>query len=441
MPAAWGVRSAAGGRDYEGPSFAEEYDSCWSREKDYVVSKNGKWGVVDENNRVLVPLKYDDSEKIGQANQQGYIAVETGEYSSDLYKDGSLVKSFSDRWVGTAVYYRDLAFSTDGKQSYGIMKLDGTTLLAAKYSRIITDWNGNLLTCALKAGSGWEELYGLYTYDGVTLFEDGYSTLSYKGGDGYILGRDGKYGAGTVNGGASEITVPIECEDVRYFGYHVTEFRKDGQYAVFSLDGTQSTAWSGDIVRYFASELLNMEDSWYDSYLEDGYLYGEPESFLDADAFDGAYTPRGCMPYMVKVPNGWRTYYLNHKTGETLGYLPVRASNINSDGRFIYRDGSGKYGLGMLASALERPEGGEGPAVILGPDSGGVTVVRCADAPPSGAVAFAVNQDGGRAGDVALGKVSGDTVRIEGHPKPGCRIFFLDPNTFQPLAKPVLVTK
>ena len=73
-----------------------------------------------------------------------------------------MVKTFNKE-VSTEVYFRHLAFSTNGEK-HGMMDVNEKVLLPEQYDIIDTDGNGNLLT-QNENPDDWGYICGLYTQD------------------------------------------------------------------------------------------------------------------------------------------------------------------------------------------------------------------------------------------------------------------------------------
>ena len=116
--------------------------------------------------------------------------------------------------------------------------------------------------------------------------------------------------------------------------------------------------------------------------LENIYVYDDQYTYsyheydyntltVSEDGYEGQV-----LPFRVKTSGGYETYYVDSKTGESLGSLPVVASNITSDGMFVYRDTtSGLYGFGQLTAGSfgnsYAPDSGKGSAAPTPGDPNG----------------------------------------------------------------------
>lgn len=324
------------------PEWAGQYDSWTSHGNVYCVGKGGKYGAVDENGTVLVPLQYDRASDIGGLNPSGYISAVTGvigNYTSDIYQNGSLVKTFQGKRVSTAAYYRDFSFTTDNTL-FGMMTIDGNELLPAQFKQIHPDGNGNYYTYI---EDGYTNYVGLYTYDGDCILPTTYYTLKLQENNKYLAATSyNAYGLIDVTGTTVTTIIPLEYGYPQIHNYNFAVFTKNKENIIFTLDGDPwfPDAEEGSGTSLFASKLYN--DRYRDPYDYEGLNFNGWAKICEGYS-------ETVMPFIIKTnatESGYATYYVDYKTGENKGYIPYRASNISEDGYFIYQDANGKYGVG-----------------------------------------------------------------------------------------------
>ena len=325
---------------------AGAYDSiharCVTGGKTYYEASSGtQTCILDNTGTVIVPM--GDYSYIGGVNSNGLVAASTvtrnddgsiSGFSSILYNlSGQEVTRWTDREVTTETYFRDLAFTLDG-ENYGTMDQNGNVLVPNQFSLLTTAGDLSKVVVGVdNPANEWSYLYGMYSADGAEIAAPIYSEFRILGGD-YFRVSDGAH-YGILNGSGS-ITVPLEYQALRVY-------TRDFIEAVNDQDGSKViTADNREVIPQSLDNLYVYNDQLTYSYHE--YHYNTLT--LSEDGYEGQV-----LPFRVRTGSGYETYYVDSKTGESLGSLPVLASNITSDGRFVYQDGaSGLYGFGQLTS-------------------------------------------------------------------------------------------
>lgn len=303
-------------------------------QNDYVQSC-----VIDGTGKVVVPM--GNYSYIGGVNPSGLISASTWtkdesgnpvSCTSKLYDlTGKQVNSWTDREVTTETYFRDLAFSLDGEK-YGTMDKSGKVLIPNQFDALLSaDDLSKVVVGNQDPVNEWSYLLGMYTADGQKVLDVIYSELKALGNDNFRVYDGTHYGIAT---GSGAFTVPLMYRELR----------------VYCLDFIEAVNDSG------GSKVINVNNQEViPQSLEELYVYNDYNDFnynyslytdLSAsyDGYEGTI-----LPFRVKTADGYSTYYVDYASGESLGSLPVLASNITSDGRFVYRDNdTGLYGYGRL---------------------------------------------------------------------------------------------
>ena len=310
--------------------------------------QNGKiiaseWGVVDADGNVLVPL-HDGSRSLHWINPDNYVAVVvegsgTEETVSYLLKDGALANMFEGRSVSVSVYHRSMVYTTGGNPKlYGLMDAEGNTVLEERFTSIHDSRYDDYWHTESLGSDGYTKYLGLYTDDGVCVLEDVYTTLQMIADERYLVRRDNKYGVMAVSGTDAKPIIPLEYDDYDLYGYQFNIFTKGNADVAYTLDGDVLME-SEDKIDVFASELFGGSSS-----VEDAYYNLNRAKQYGYDDYNG-----NILPFVIRTSgtdSGYATYYVDIQTGNSTGYVPYRASNINEDGYFIYQDTNGKYGIG-----------------------------------------------------------------------------------------------
>lgn len=332
-----------------------------------VSDADGKRGVVDAAGKVVVP--FGDYDYVGGFSAQGYLSVvnydgygsEKTNLSSTLYDaKGSVVKTWSDREINTENYYRDLVFSLDGAH-YGTMDSAGKVFLPDKFTALTQETDAEKMIVGVentKDPDAWYSLKGIYSLDGKELIAPKYDELKVLGGDRYRLFDGTHYGVMSADTG--KVMIPFNYESIQVFSRDFLYLSDGTSYSVVTADNKQVVPASKDGVAVF-DDYLPIERTL------DNYYYNRM-----LDNYDAAV-----LPFVSKTAGGYTTTYADYLTGEVLGSLPYLASNITSDGRFVYRGENGLMGYGQLDGSLKNPA-----APASGAGSAGSTT-------PSGGTAYA----------------------------------------------------
>lgn len=285
-------------------------------------------GLVDKDGKELIPCEY---RQIGNKNRNGYIgavkANSGGFVDSDIYRDdGTFVKTFSDTYVATEVYYRHMTFRTSENGLNGMMDIDGNVLLSNQYTAIKADNKDNLLV--LQGDEYYGGTYGLYDQEGRVIFADGYESISYLDNDCYKLLDNGRYGVMNTSG---RTVIPFDYVDMRV---HTTDFIEvyDGrQYKIIDLNNNTVVRESDNQIELFRPLRYSLSE-------------------------DLPYTPGGTLPFCIYTRDeGFVTVYADPGTGETGGELVHRTSNFDlSDPEAIFAyqdDNTDLFGFGKLGAS------------------------------------------------------------------------------------------
>ena len=350
---------------------AGTYDSIYTRcvtdgKTYYQASKGTQTCILDNTGKVVVPL--GEYSYLGGVNASGLVSASVttrnadgtvSGYSSKLYDlSGQEVSSWTDREVTTETYFRDLAFTLDG-ENYGTMDQNGNVLVPNQFSVLTTAGDTSKVVVGMDdPASDWSYLYGLYSADGAEIAAPIYQEFRILGDD-YFRVYDGAH-YGILNGSGS-FTVPLEYKELRVY-------TRDFIEAVNDQDGSKMiTADGREVIPQSLENIYVYDDQYTYSYHE----YDYNTLTVSEDGYEGQV-----LPFRVKTSSGYETYYVDSKTGESLGSLPVVASNITSDGMFVYRDTtSGLYGFGQLTAGSfgnsYAPDSGKGSAVPTPGDPNG----------------------------------------------------------------------
>ena len=300
------------------------------------VISGDKSGVIDFTGKVLVPLGDYGYNAFGGLNADGYITAINKDGSTTLFKDGKAVKTYAGKQVTSEVYYRHLAFTTDGENN-GIMDTNEKVILAAQYEAILSDGDNNLLT---RNYSNYEYVLGLYTQDGAKILDDKYSEIAYLTDGKYKLSDGAHYGVSKVSGTTVSAVIPMKYVDLRIHTYQFIELYDGSRYSIVDLSNNVVVPETTEEIEVFTSAIKDSPEVW--NALDRLTYYGE-----EYDGYTGS-----TLPFVIKSGSGYATVYADFQTGKAEGQIPYRASNINDDGWFVYQGSNGWYGFGRTGNGF-----------------------------------------------------------------------------------------
>ena len=212
--------------DYDLIEAIENYDSnnnLWYETDILKVSKDGKWGVISSDGRVIIEPEYDSIEALkgvknslltkkgnnfGIVDYTGAVIIENNYKSilpiSTKYENGYIVINNENKY-GVINYNKSVAVEAkydeikpvysngnyyivkEGKE-WKIVDTDGKEFLAGQYDDIVDIQGENAI---IKQ----DNKYGVVSIaDNRKLLEPNYDSLTYASNNNYIVSQNGKYG-------------------------------------------------------------------------------------------------------------------------------------------------------------------------------------------------------------------------------------------------------
>ena len=238
----------------------DESNNLWYEDDVLVVSKEGKYGLVDFNGKELLPCEYDKIETLkgvpnsiltkkgdlyGLVDNIGAFIAETNYKSikpiSDKNENGYIVVDSKDK-AGVINYDKTIAIKPqyqDIKQLYGdgkyvvkedgkwqIVDTEGNVYLKDKFDKVLSINGNNVIVQK-------DKKCGVMTLEGETRIGLKYEDMSYTFNDNYIFKKDKKYGVMNL---AGETVLKPEYESLIY--------RKDAGF----LEGSKKDAINTDFI-------------------------------------------------------------------------------------------------------------------------------------------------------------------------------------------------
>ena len=226
-------------------------------EGQFIVKKNGKYGVVSEKGAVILPLKYSEI----NSNKNGY-TVTLNEKMGLFNSEGKEIIPISYRWIYTDKIDDNIpiAAKLDGKEGYintknewvipptyrdafafrqGLAKIrevrDYIYYINLKGEPVIQDFDANVIEPSDNTyivGVRKECKYMVYDLNGNLL--DTYNLLRNNWSDDAIFAvkKGGKWG---YIDGYGKVIIPLEYEEVGNFSEGLAAVRKDGKWGYINL--------------------------------------------------------------------------------------------------------------------------------------------------------------------------------------------------------------
>ena len=336
--------------EYETVEVIENYDDSYNMwyEKDILkVKKDGKYGVIDLDGKVLLNCEYDNIESIkgitnslltlkdgkyGLADNTGNIII-PNEYSEIK----ALTKQYSDGYI---------VKNSDGL--YGVVDCNKQIVVEVKYQDIKNIYGNN--SYVVKENNKWKVI----KQDGEIILENGFDDIQSIDGENITIINNGKYG---IINSAKEQLIGAEYDKLTYIysNYYIAE--KDGKYGIISSNGDTPIPLEYSLITYNKqADCLEVQTSETETKIYDrNFEY----------KFDGIICEvNKDRDYIVSYANGQYKYYnfkFEEKENTKLLYqntLFLKKENdkygyVNKDGvvvvNYIYDDAKEQNAYGYMA--------------------------------------------------------------------------------------------
>jgi hypothetical protein len=216
----------------KGYSFDNSYDQAESFKNGYAfVSNNGKWGTIDKQGKVIVPLNYDKVEFDWFANKMIFKTTLNGKQGIIDQKAKVVLPNEYDMIITSMPIY--LKVKKDGK--YGVLKNDGTPITDIIYDFIsnqlespgIPEWPSIVIK---------KEKYGLLNEKGEEIYQPKAIKIEYVGEGNYSVKE--KKNCGLLNSKCSNEYNP-QYDLISQFGEGLAAARKNGKWGYITTKGEE----------------------------------------------------------------------------------------------------------------------------------------------------------------------------------------------------------
>lgn len=278
---------------------------------------NDKWGVIDNNGKIIIDATYDEMIIVPDKNKDLFICTYNADYENETYNTKVINKNNSEILTNyqnvqaiensddSNIWYESnvLKFEENGK--YGLIDFDGKLILNAEYDKIYSLEGVEKNIIIEKDGkkglvnTSMGEIIISPEYTEISLLTESYE-------NGYIVSKDGKYGV--ISADAKLIFEPIYDE--------IKNVTSNGNYAVVQDGKLKLVDKSGETK--LESGFDTIEDINGDSIIiTKNRLYGVIN-------LDGTYI---INPEYEDLKNINGTYYIAKKNG-AYGVISISNKNV-----------------------------------------------------------------------------------------------------------------
>ncbi len=250
--------------EYDGIQAIENYDvnnNLWYEDDVLLVSKDGKYGLIDFNGKTLLNCEYDSITAL-QGIENTFVTVKDGKkglvdnigavIAENNYKD---IKPLTDK-------ASDGYILIDENDKYGLVKPDKTIIFENTYQDIKQVYGDNKYV--VKQDGKWS----VADRSGNLYLTSAFDDVASINGDNVIIKKGNKYGVLATDG---ETKINIEYDDMSYTYENNYIVKKDNKYGIINIDGTTVLDFKYDNLIYRQTE---------------GFFEGSTNGSIDNDLTD-----------------------------------------------------------------------------------------------------------------------------------------------------------
>lgn len=208
----------------------------------FLINKNNKWGVIDNNAKIIIQPTYDDAIIIPDNKKDVFICTYDVDYENKTYKTRVLNNKNKEIFTGynkvTALenydsnnnmWYEENVLLVEKNGKSGLINLTGKCLLETEYEKIYTLKGTKNSIITEKDGKK-----GLVNHLGLTVVENKYDEISSLGKDtkSYIVKSNNKYGVEGI----------LECKYQEILALNNKDIfcvKENGKYKVINSEGKE----------------------------------------------------------------------------------------------------------------------------------------------------------------------------------------------------------
>lgn len=216
-------------KDYNKVEAIDNYDSkqnIWFEDNLLRVEKDGKYGLVDFEGKVILQCEYDSIQSL-KGVTENIVVEKDGKVGLVNAKGQTIIKTEYSRIQTLEEGYKSEYLVQNAEGKYGVISTSGANVLETKYEEIKY----------LKSNEAYSvKLDGklqLINNKAETLQESEGEEYIHVKGENVITHKDGKYGIEKLTG---ETIVPYDYEELKYAFSIYYIAKKDGKYGVININ-------------------------------------------------------------------------------------------------------------------------------------------------------------------------------------------------------------
>lgn len=219
-------------KDYEKIEPLENYDASgnvWYEEDVFKVLKNGKYGLIDIDGKVILDIKYDEIDTL--KNLKNSIIVKTGgKYGLVNAKGATIINPEYSKIEKFDNDYNHGYITVDSNKKYGLVSYAGSKILDNKYEKINQIYGENYFVIE---ESGKQKVINS---NGDKVLEEGFDRISQINSDGVVYVEDDEYGFMDYKG---NVKIKPEYKYMEELSTGILKAKEDNKYALIDINNKE----------------------------------------------------------------------------------------------------------------------------------------------------------------------------------------------------------
>lgn len=175
--------------DFKGKELLKcEYDSIQALKgvkNSILIQKDGKYGLVDHIGATIIETEYKEIQSISDEYANGYIVTNSNNQKGVIGRDKAIAVEVKYQDVQAIYGNGNYVVKEDGK--WEIVNSEGTTYLKGKFDKVKSIDGENVVVIS-------NNKYGVMTLTGETKIDTKYQDITYAFDDNYIFKENNQYG-------------------------------------------------------------------------------------------------------------------------------------------------------------------------------------------------------------------------------------------------------
>ncbi|MEO7044514.1 MAG: WG repeat-containing protein [Ferruginibacter sp.] len=223
-------------------NFAETYEMCdYLSDKDAMVRKNHKWGVINENGEIHIPLKYDSL----AAHALGFRALLNGEWFLIDEKTGERKPTKNYTRISSSFpkvnKTRLAAVEYNGK--FGFVNQEYLEIIPAIYDKV------NVLAFKVVVGTRNGKMVLVDEYTGKEKTPLKYDEIKFLSNDRLLVLMRNIHTMGIISLDGKELVKPV-YDNIMVYNKEAIIYKRNGKYGLMSFDYKEITPPKFDEMDY-----------------------------------------------------------------------------------------------------------------------------------------------------------------------------------------------